>query len=104
MGRYDVLVVGGGGREHAICKAISTSALLGSLHCAPGNAGTAKFGTNHDVGASDIEGLVNLAVSLSCDLVIAGPEAPLCGGLADRLFASNIPCFGPVSGLSLIHI
>lgn len=100
MGRYDVLVVGGGGREHAICKAISTSALLGSLHCAPGNAGTAKFGTNHDVGASDIEGLVNLAVSLSCDLVIAGPEAPLCDGLADRLFASNIPCFGPVSGLA----
>jgi phosphoribosylamine--glycine ligase len=100
MGSYNVLVVGGGGREHAICKAISSSTFLGSLHCAPGNAGTAKFAINHAIGASDIDGLVDLAVALSCDLVIAGPEAPLCEGLADRLFASNIPCFGPVSGLA----
>jgi len=100
MGNYDVLVVGGGGREHAICKAISTSKFLGSLHCAPGNAGTAIFGTNHEVSASNLDGLVKLAISLSCDLVIAGPEAPLCEGLADRLSAVNIPCFGPVSGLA----
>ena len=100
MGMYDVLVVGGGGREHAICKAISASSFLGSLHCAPGNAGTATFGTNHEVSASDIDGIVDLAVSLSCDVVIAGPEAPLCDGLADRLYALNIPCFGPVSSLA----
>jgi phosphoribosylamine--glycine ligase len=100
MSQCRVLVVGGGGREHALCKAIAKSEKLLELHCTPGNAGTAKFATNHDVKASDIDGLVSLAVSLSCDLVIAGPEGPLCDGLADSLAKQKIPCFGPIAALA----
>lgn len=100
MSLHRVLVVGGGGREHALCKAIAKSNALVELHCTPGNAGTSRFATNHDVQASDIDGLVNLALSLSCDLVVAGPEAPLCDGLTDRLTEHHVPCFGPIAALA----
>ena len=56
-----VLVVGGGGREHALCLALSTSASIDEIHTTPGNAGTEHYGTNHNVAASDIAGLVNLS-------------------------------------------
>lgn len=94
MGR-SVLVVGGGGREHALCLALSISESIDTIHATPGNAGTHHFGTNHIVSASDIDGLVELAKRLAVDYVVVGPEAPLCDGLADRLLLSNIPCFGP---------
>ncbi len=94
MGR-SVLVVGGGGREHALCLALSISESIDTIHTTPGNAGTHHFGTNHNVSASDIDGLVDLAKRLAVDYVVVGPEAPLCDGLADRLLLSNIPCFGP---------
>lgn len=94
MGR-SVLVVGGGGREHALCLALSISESIDTIHATPGNAGTHHFGTNHNVSASDIDGLVELAKRLAVDYVVVGPEAPLCDGLADRLLLSNIPCFGP---------
>ncbi len=94
MGR-SVLVVGGGGREHALCLALSISESIDTIHATPGNAGTHHFGTNHNVSASDIDGLVELAKRLAVDYVVVGPEAPLCDGLADRLLISNIPCFGP---------
>jgi len=94
MGRA-VLVVGGGGREHALCLALSSSASIDKIHTTPGNAGTQFYGTNHDVSASDIDGLVHLSKLLGVDFVVVGPEAPLCDGLADRLLEAGIPCFGP---------
>lgn len=90
-----VLVVGGGGREHALCLALSSSASIDEIHTTPGNAGTQYFGTNHNIAASDITGLVNLSKQLDVDFVVVGPEAPLCDGLADRLLEAGIPCFGP---------
>ena len=95
-----VLVVGSGGREHSICKKLAPSQLVAEVHCTPGNAGTRHFATNHSVSATDVSGLVELATILAADLVIAGPEAPLCVGLADALSLVNIPCFGPVAKLA----
>ncbi|MDP6866831.1 MAG: phosphoribosylamine--glycine ligase [Candidatus Poseidoniaceae archaeon] len=94
MGRT-VLVVGGGGREHALCLALSQSSSIEEIHTAPGNAGTRHFGSNHDVDASDIDGLLELSHRLQIDFVVVGPEAPLCDGLADKLLSKDIPCFGP---------
>ena len=89
-----VLVVGGGGREHALCRALSQSESISDVHITPGNAGTANYATNHSISASDIEGLVSLSQTLCVDFVIVGPEAPLCDSLADLL----------LEHLSLIHI
>jgi len=90
-----VLIVGGGGREHAICLGLDASPSVGAIHSAPGNAGTSMVGVNHTISASDIEGLVSLAVELGADLVVVGPEVPLVNGLADSLRAAGIACFGP---------
>jgi phosphoribosylamine--glycine ligase len=92
-----VLVVGGGGREHALGIGLAASDSVASVHTAPGNAGTAMIGTNHAISASDIEGLISLAEELDAGLVVVGPEAPLVDGLADSLRAKGIPCFGPHS-------
>ena len=100
MAEKVVLVVGGGGREHALCIGLSESLHVSKIHCTPGNAGTVSMATNHSVSASDIEGLVSLAKQVSADLVVVGPEAPLCAGLADRLSEHGIPCFGPVAALA----
>lgn len=100
MAEKVVLVVGGGGREHALCMGLSLSRHVSRLHCTPGNAGTASLATNHSVSASDITGLLRLAQEVSADLVVAGPEAPLCAGLADELSVLGIPCFGPVAALA----
>ena len=100
MSGRTVLVVGSGGREHALCLSLSAADSVGDLHCAPGNVGTSLLAENHDVSASDIDGLLALAESLSADLVVVGPEAPLCDGLADRLNEAGIACFGPVAALA----
>ncbi len=100
MSERCVLVVGGGGREHAICKGLFAANSVSNIHCTPGNAGTSDFATNHNISASDIEGLISLASELACDLVVAGPEAPLCSGLADALTLVDIPCFGPIAALA----
>lgn len=90
-----VLVVGGGGREHALCWAIAVSPLLGKLYCAPGNPGIAEVAECVPIGAEDISALVAFAVERKIDLVVAGPEAPLTLGLADACAAAGIKCFGP---------
>ena len=100
MTNSNVLVVGGGGREHALCMALAASSQVGTLHCAPGNAGTSELATNHSIAASDVSALVRLATSLDASLVVVGPEAPLCDALADRLAECGIPCFGPVQALA----
>jgi phosphoribosylamine--glycine ligase len=90
-----VLVVGGGGREHALCWAIAASPLLTQLWCAPGNAGIAEVADCVPIGAEDIPALVGFARDQAVDLVVAGPEAPLTLGLADACAAAGIRCFGP---------
>ncbi len=90
-----VLVVGGGGREHALTWGLARSPLVTELHVAPGNAGIAQLATCHDVAADDVEQMVKLVDQLTPDLVVVGPEAPLVAGLADRVRAIGIPVFGP---------
>ena len=97
MGPTTVLVVGDGGREHALCIGLANSSSVREIHCSPGNAGTSMVATNHNISTSDIEGLVSLALDLKADLVVAGPEAPLVDGLADSLREAGVACFGPHS-------
>jgi phosphoribosylamine---glycine ligase len=90
-----VLLVGSGGREHALAWKLSTSPSLSELHAAPGNPGIAPLGACHPVRAEDTDGIVELARSLDADLVVVGPEAPLVAGLADDLRRAGIAVFGP---------
>lgn len=90
-----ILVVGGGGREHAILWRLSRDGEAHELFAAPGNGGTAGIATNVPIGAEDIGGIVAWAKAERPGLVVAGPEAPLCAGLADRLAEIGIPVFGP---------
>lgn len=90
-----VLLVGGGGREHAIAWKISKSKLCQHLYIAPGNPGTAQYGTNVGISDTDIDGLVKYAVEKKIDFVIVGPEDPLAMGLVDLLEAKGIKTFGP---------
>lgn len=92
-----ILVVGSGGREHALVWALSGSPLCDSLHCAPGNAGIAaeEGVTCAPVGAEDLDGLVAYAREQAIDYVVVGPEAPLVAGLVDRLAEAGIKAFGP---------
>ena len=90
----NVLVVGNGGREHALAWRISRSPSLTRLWVAPGNYGTAQIATNLPVGAR-VDDLVAAARQVSADMVVVGPEAPLAQGLADRLNDAGIPVFGP---------
>ncbi len=95
--RMKVLVVGGGGREHALVWKIASSPEVDEVLCAPGNAGTAQHGRNVAVGAADLDGLVQLALSERVGLVIVGPEEPLCLGVADRLRDRGLLVYGPGS-------
>jgi phosphoribosylamine--glycine ligase len=90
-----VLLVGSGGREHALAWKLSQSPALGELHAAPGNPGIASIGSCHPVRAEDAEGLLGLARELDVDLVVVGPEAPLVEGVADHLRHAGIAVFGP---------
>jgi len=90
-----VMVVGGGGREHALCWKLAQSPLVDEVLCAPGNPGSAQVARNLNISASDQPGMVSLAQSEGVGLVVIGPEDPLCEGLADRLRAVGIPVFGP---------
>jgi phosphoribosylamine---glycine ligase len=90
-----VLLVGSGGREHALAWKLSQAPDLEELHAAPGNPGIAELGRCHPVHAEDGEGLLDLAGSLDADLVVVGPEAPLVAGVADELRHAGVPVFGP---------
>jgi phosphoribosylamine--glycine ligase len=103
MNTLTILVVGGGGREHALWWALAKSPRTGTLICAPGNAGTAALAENIRIRVSDIDGLVALARDRAVDLVIVGPEEPLSLGLADRLEAEGIPVFGPSQAAAQIE-
>ncbi len=90
-----ILVVGSGGREHALCWSIASSPLCSALYCAPGNAGIAQDATCVPIGAEDIAGIVKFAREEAMDFVVVGPEAPLVAGMADRLRDAGIKTFGP---------
>jgi phosphoribosylamine--glycine ligase len=90
-----VLVVGSGGREHALAWRLSQDPGLDALHAAPGNPGIAQLGECHPVRAEDAEGLLALCRELAVDLVVVGPEAPLVAGLSDTLRHAGVAVFGP---------
>jgi phosphoribosylamine---glycine ligase len=90
-----VLLIGSGGREHALAWKLSQSPSLTELHTAPGNPGIARLGQCHPVRAEDAEGLLDLAHGLRADLVVVGPEAPLVAGVADELRHAGVAVFGP---------
>ena len=90
-----ILIVGGGGREHAMAWAIAKSPRVEQVLCAPGNAGTASLGTNLDVAATDIDGVVEATRREKIDLVAVGPEDPLAAGMVDALTAAGFAAFGP---------
>jgi phosphoribosylamine---glycine ligase len=89
------LLIGSGGREHALAWKLTHSPLLSELHAAPGNPGIARLGTCHPVRAEDGESLLDLARSLDAGLVVVGPEAPLVAGVADELRSGGVRVFGP---------
>ncbi|HMK93362.1 MAG TPA: phosphoribosylamine--glycine ligase, partial [Thermoleophilia bacterium] len=90
-----VLVVGGGGREHALVHSFSASPLLSQLFCAPGNAGIAEDADCVDIAGDDLAGLLEFARRESIDLTVVGPEAPLVAGIADLFAENRLPVFGP---------
>jgi phosphoribosylamine--glycine ligase len=98
-----VLLVGSGGREHALAWKLAQAPDLEELHAAPGNPGVAAVGRCHPVRAEDGEGLLTLARSLDADLVVVGPEAPLVAGVSDELRHVGVPVFGPSSGAARIE-
>ena len=98
-----VLVVGSGGREHALAWALARSSRLTELHAAPGNPGIASLASCHPVRAEDVASLVPLAGELGIDLVVVGPEAPLVAGLADELRRRGVAVFGPGAAAARIE-
>lgn len=89
-----ILVVGSGGREHALCWKISTSKRVKDVYCAPGNGGTSAVATNVDIKANDIEGLLAFALEKQIDLTIVGPEEALCLGIVDEFIKNGLRIFG----------
>ena len=98
-----LLVLGGGGREHALVWKLVQSATIDDLFCAPGNPGTASLATNVDLNAADPEAVRNWAEDNAIDLVVVGPENPLAAGVGDELRAAGIPCLGPDKGAARIE-
>ncbi len=98
-----ILVVGGGGREHALLWALRRDAPDGTFFCLPGNAGTARLATNLQGSATDVDAVCSAARERKIDLVVVGPEGPLAAGLADRLKKAGIPVFGPSQAAARIE-
>jgi phosphoribosylamine--glycine ligase len=99
----NILVVGQGGREHALAWKIAQSPLTTTLVCAPGNPGMAQLCRCEPVAATDVAGLVGLARGMAADLVVVGPEAALAAGLADALAEAGVPCFGATAAAARIE-
>jgi len=90
-----ILVIGSGGREHALCWKIGQSPLVEKLYCAPGNGGTLRIAENVDIDSSDIKGLGDFASKEKIDLTVVGPELPLCLGIVDEFEQRELKIFGP---------
>jgi phosphoribosylamine--glycine ligase len=98
-----LLVIGSGGREHALVWKLSQSPRVTSILCAPGNAGTAQLAANHAVAATDLDGLVALAKNENVDLTIVGPDDPLAAGIVDRFRAAGLRVFGPTASAARLE-
>ncbi len=98
-----ILVVGSGGREHALAVALARSPGSPAIHCAPGNPGIAEIATTHAVAVDDHAGLVRLATEQRVGLVVVGPEAPLVAGLVDEMAAAGIAAFGPTAAAARLE-
>ena len=98
-----ILVIGGGGREHSLCWAISASPLCESLYCAPGNAGIENIAECVPISADDTESLVSFAIKKQIDFVVVGPEAPLVKGIVDQLTNHGIKAFGPSAAAAMLE-
>lgn len=99
----NILVVGGGGREHAIIMKLSESSKVGKIYCAPGNAGISKFAECFDVKATDVDGMVELAKKLKPDMVVVAPDDPLVLGMVDRMQEEGFMTFGPKANAAIIE-
>ena len=99
----DILVIGSGGREHALCWALAASALTDRLFCAPGNAGIAEVARTIEIDVMDFDGLIGFCRSEEIGFVVVGPEAPLVEGLVDRLDAAGIKAFGPSAAAAVLE-
>ena len=96
----NVLVIGSGGREHALCAGLVSSPTIGSLFCSPGNAGTASIATNVKLDIGNHDSVIEYCKNHEISLVVVGPEAPLCDGISDSLMSAGINSFGPESYLA----
>lgn len=98
-----VLVVGGGGREHALIRKIKKSKKVDSIACTPGNGGISYDADCYDVSATDIDGVVNLAKEIKADFVVVAPDDPLVAGMVDALNAAGFKTFGPSANAAIIE-
>ena len=98
-----ILVVGGGGREHAVIKAIKKNKDVKEIYACPGNGGMANDATLVDIKATDLQGIVDFAVEKKIDYAIVTPDDPLCLGCVDALNEKGIPCFGPDKKAAIIE-
>ena len=99
----NVLVIGGGGREHAIIMKLAESKQVDKIYCTPGNGGISKYAECFNVGATDIEGVVALAKELKPDMVVVAPDDPLVLGMVDALQAEGFMTFGPKANAAIIE-
>ncbi len=99
----NILIIGSGGREHAIAWKAAQSPRFSKLYIVPGNPGTASLGENVDVNASNHSAVIQFCKERNIDLVIVGPEIPLAGGIADSLSGAGIRCFGPSQAAAQIE-
>ncbi len=103
MEKYNVLLIGGGGREHTLAWKISESEKMGKLFCAPGNPGTAQHGINISLDVTNFSDVVTFTEQQSIDVVVIGPEAPLVDGIVDFLNENKIPVFGPKKSAAILE-
>lgn len=99
----NILVVGGGGREHAIIMKLAESKHVDKLYCTPGNAGISKYAECFSVSATDIDGVVALAKEIKPDMVVVAPDDPLVMGMVDALQAEGFMTFGPKANAAIIE-
>ncbi|MBQ5376008.1 MAG: phosphoribosylamine--glycine ligase, partial [Lachnospiraceae bacterium] len=98
-----VLIVGGGGREHAIATCVKKSPKVEKLYCVPGNAGIAQIAECAPIGVMEFDKVVAFAKEKEVDLVIVGPDDPLVGGLADEIEKAGIRVFGPKKNAAILE-